>query len=70
MMLEVEALVNMNCFPLKSSGCDPRMGCQETTHQIVFGVKFDLQRKAHLVVGGQLVGVIDALLAEPEFGKY
>ena len=59
MKLEIDALLDLNCFTFKPEGYHPGDDWQSTTLHIVFDVKHDLRRKARLVAGGHLIDIAD-----------
>ena len=59
MKVEVDALLDLNCFAFKTEGYHPGDDWQSTTLHIVFDVKHDLRRKARLVAGGHLIDIAD-----------
>ena len=57
--LEMQTLMDLECFEFKSKGYHPGSGWQPTTLHIIYDVKQDLRRKARLVAGGHLVNILD-----------
>ena len=57
--LEVDTLMDMNCFSFQPKGFYPGNDWQSTTLHMMFDVKHDLRRKSRLVAGGHLVEMID-----------
>ena len=59
MKLEIDALLDLNCFTFKPEGYHPGDDWQSTTLHIVFDIKHDLRREARLVAGGHLIDIAD-----------
>ena len=57
--LEIDSLLEINCFEFKDASYSPEPEYQRTTLDLVFDVKQDLRRKAGLVAGCHLVDVVD-----------
>ena len=57
--LEIDSLVNLECFEFHSRNYRPGDDFQWTTLTMIFDVKQDLRRKARLVAGGHLVDSLD-----------
>ena len=57
--LEMDSLLEMNCFDFKSKDFLPDADYQRTTLHVIFDVKQDLRRKARLVAGGHLLAILD-----------
>jgi hypothetical protein len=57
--LEIDSLVNLECFDFHSANYHPGEDFQWTTLTMIFDVKQDLRRKARLVAGGHLVDSLD-----------
>ena len=57
--LEIDTLVNLECFEFHSKSYHPGNEYQWTMLTMIFDVKQDLRRKARLVAGGHLVDSLD-----------
>eukprot|EP00957_Ditylum_brightwellii_P096631 7359669-Ditylum_brightwellii.AAC.1 len=59
MALEVDTLNELECFEFRDEDNYPKGNYQQMTLHMVFDIKQDLCRKAHLVAGGHLVELLD-----------
>ena len=57
--LEIDSLLEMNCFDFKARNFVPGREFQRTTLHMSFDVKQDLRRKASIVAGGHQLDIID-----------
>ena len=58
MILEVDSLIDIDCFEFKPDGTKPPDSeYQETKLHCVFKIKHNLRRKSRLVAGGHLIDV-------------
>ena len=58
MALEVDSLIDIDCFEFKPAGTKPPDSeYQETKLHCVFAIKHDLRRKSRLLPGGHLIDV-------------
>ena len=62
MALEVDSLIDIDCFEFKPAGTKPPDSeYQETKLHCVFAIKNDLRRKSRLVAGGHIIDVLTYL---------
>ena len=58
MALEVDSIIDIDCFEFKPAGTKPPDSeYQETKLHCVFTIKHDIIRKSRLVAGGHIIGV-------------
>ena len=58
MALEVDSIIDIDCFEFKPAGTKPPDSeYQETKLHCVFAIKHDIKRKSRLVAGGHIIGV-------------